>query len=113
MTDGDWSYDYIAKAVELGIVTGVSETEFDKNSPITREDMAVMCMRALRSIGDYTEPENGADFGDVQSVSNYAAEAVAAMSERGVINGYDDNTFRPKNNATRAEAAKIIYMLTK
>lgn len=113
VTDSDWSYSYIAKAVELGIVTGVSEAEFDKNSPITREDMAVMCTRALKSIGDYTEPGEGAVFGDIQDVSDYAASAVAAMSERGVINGYDDNTFRPKNNATRAEAAKIIYMLTK
>ena len=110
--ENDWSYKYVAKAVELGIVNGVSENEFAKNSPITREDIAVMCERAMKSTGRTLDFAAG-EFADSESISDYAAAAVSAMSAAGIIGGYDDNTFRPKNNATRAETAKIIYMLIK
>ena len=47
-------------------------------------------------------------FADAQDISAYAQEAIAGMTKAGIINGYEDNTFRPKNTATRAEAAVII-----
>lgn len=109
----DWSYKYIAKAVEMGIVNGVSDGLFDKESPISRQDMAVMCMRALKSLGKYKEPTGKLGFTDAQNISDYADEAILSMNESGIISGYDDNSFRPGNNATRAESAKIIYMLIK
>ncbi|MDD6483375.1 MAG: S-layer homology domain-containing protein [Clostridiales bacterium] len=111
--EGDWSYPYIAKAVELGIVNGVTDTEFAKESPITREDIAVMCKRTLMYLNRYSAPEKEAVFADRSDISQYAAEAVDAMNELGILEGYEDNSFRPKNNATRAESAKIIYMLTR
>lgn len=109
----DWSYIYIAHAVDLGIVNGISEDKFGKTDLITREDMAVMCRRALEKTGtDVSDMIDEPGFADVSEISDYAYEAVGIMSNMGIINGYEDNTFRPKNNATRAEAAKILYMLT-
>ena len=57
--------------------------------------------------------ENGAEgsFTDFNDISDYAVSAVKAMSEKGYINGYEDGTFRPKNPATRAETAKILYSI--
>ena len=111
VSEKDWSYPYIAKAVSLGIVNGVTDTVFAKESPITREDMAVMCRRAMKALNEISTPSGDLGFADGESVSDYAKEAILMMNEMGVISGYDDNTFRPKNNATRAEVAKIIYML--
>lgn len=48
-----------------------------------------------------------ADFADVDSSANYA-QAVKELSALGIINGYEDGTFRPDNLVTRAEITKMI-----
>ena len=48
------------------------------------------------------------DFADADKIADYAREAVAAMKKSGIVGGYEDNTFRPENGATRAETAKIL-----
>ncbi len=55
------------------------------------------------------EPQNpeGAEFADVSS-EHWAAEYIAALSQKGVINGYADGSFKPEGNVTRAEFAKIM-----
>ena len=50
-------------------------------------------------------------FEDADTVSEYAKDAVAYLYDSGIITGYEDNTFRPQNPVTRAEAAKILYGL--
>jgi hypothetical protein len=50
-------------------------------------------------------------FTDSASISSYAKEAVAAMQQAGLINGYEDGSFGPAKPATRAEAAKILAIL--
>ena len=48
-------------------------------------------------------------FADLADISEYAEEAVDALSAKGIINGYPDNSFKPKKTATRAETAAILY----
>ena len=48
-------------------------------------------------------------FNDDGDISDYAKKGTELLYRTGIVNGYDDNTFRPFNNCTRAEAAKIIY----
>ena len=45
---------------------------------------------------------------DSNSISAWAKEAVATAVKNGIINGYPDNTFRPRANATRAEAVTVV-----
>ncbi|HHW00656.1 MAG TPA: S-layer homology domain-containing protein, partial [Clostridiaceae bacterium] len=54
---------------------------------------------------------NVVPFTDEAEISGYAKEAVAAIQKAGIIKGTGDGRFAPKNNATRAEAAVIIYRL--
>lgn len=104
-----WYYPYIASAVSKGIVKGVSDTEFGIDWNITREDIAALTFRAAQSLGiSLSESNPEKQFADAQEISGYAQEAISGMTKAGVINGYEDNTFRPKNTATRAEAAVII-----
>ena len=113
--DGDWCEPYVAKAYELGIVNGVSSAAFGKGMPITRQDMAVMAVNACSALGrSVPQPSDISGFADYESVSAYAVNSVGIMREMGVISGYaEDNTLRPSNNASRAEAAVIIYKLIK
>lgn len=111
VADDAWYYDAVAAAVANGIVTGVTDTEFAPDAQITRQDMAVMLNRAAKAAN--LTLGNGAElvFTDSSVVSDYAADAVKAMSKAGIINGFDDGTFAPKNNATRAQAVVMIYRL--
>ena len=109
---GEWYAGYVAVGVKLGIVNGVSDTEFGIGAQITRQDAAVMAYRAALANGKTFDKENGASFADDAQIADYANEAVYAMRGSGVING-KDNRFCPLETCTRAEAAKIIYMLIK
>ena len=108
--DDDWFNDYICRAYENKIISGIGDGCFGTGSNITRQDMSVICLNAINYLGIAHTSEN-TDYADNDSIADYAAGAVGVLSNLGIINGYDDKTFRPHDFATRAEAAKIIYML--
>lgn len=104
----NWAYNYIAIAVNNGIVNGVSEDAFGMGAKITRQDMAVIIARvaALKGI----DLGNGsASFTDAANIDGYAKDAVELLAGAKVINGYEDGSFKPQGSLTRAEAAKVIY----
>ncbi|MBS7297605.1 MAG: S-layer homology domain-containing protein [Eubacteriales bacterium] len=107
----EWYAPYIKTAYALGIVKGVSEEEFGTGIYISRQDMAVMITRAKNIETADSMPEN--TFADEDQIADYARVSVAYLKNAGVINGYDDGSFRPYGNATRAETAKILYGLLK
>lgn len=104
-----WSYKYVASLYNKKITSGINETSFGKGINITREDMATLCAKAKNLVSEDTLCE----FNDADSISDYALSSVIALCKFGAVKGFEDNSFRPKNNATRAEAASIIYNLIK
>ncbi|MGG6312354.1 S-layer homology domain-containing protein [Paenibacillus macerans] len=110
---GTWSYDAIAAAYSLGIVTGKSDRLFESNDIITREEMAVMIYRAGKVAKvEYSDAGNSVpSFSDESSIAEYSKEAVSAIRAAGLITGYEDGTFGPKQASTRAETAAVIYRL--
>lgn len=111
-SEGHWAEAYIAWAKDKGIVEGVSATEFDPEAPITREQMATIFGRyALKQGIELPKSDNAAgSFPDADKISEYAREFVELMRIAGILNGYEDGTFRPQGNATRAEAAKLFSL---
>ena len=111
-SEGHWAEAYIAWAKDKGIVEGVSATEFEPEAPITREQMATIFGRyALKQGIELPKSENAAgSFPDADKISEYAREFVELMRIAGILNGYEDGTFRPQGNATRAEAAKLFSL---
>lgn len=111
-SEGHWAETYIAWAKDKGIVEGVSTTEFDPEAPITREQMATIFGRYALKQG-IVLPKDAApaeSFPDADKISEYAREFVELMRIAGILNGYEDGTFRPQGNATRAEAAKLFSL---
>ncbi|MNO27603.1 Endo-1,4-beta-xylanase A precursor [compost metagenome] len=115
--------DYYAAAVawanRQGIVTGVSEGQFDPRANVTREQLSVMIMRLAKAM-NWTLPAsgNGSAFADQNSISAYALEAAAATQQAGIISGKpaaDSSTFNfaPKDTATREEIAQMLAKLLK
>ena len=103
-----WAYNYIAIAVNNGIVNGVSADKFGMGAKITRQDMAVIIARvaALKGI---SLSDGSASFTDAANIDGYAKQAVELLAGAKVINGYEDGSFKPQGSLTRAEAAKVIY----
>ena len=107
-----WYYNYVAIAQSLGIVKGLPGNRFDPEGKINRQDMAVMAHRAANIAGiELAKVKEYKEFNDSSQISDFAKEAVKEMQMAGILEGDGSGVFKPLNNATRAEAAKIIYML--
>ncbi|MBR1737582.1 MAG: S-layer homology domain-containing protein, partial [Firmicutes bacterium] len=100
-----WYYASVMWAAENNIVYGIGNDMFAPNTNITREDTAAIIFRYL----GVEEMADSGNFTDANEISAYASAAVNTLSAEGIINGYPDNTFRPKNTITRAEAAAVLY----
>lgn len=107
---------YYANAVglakQLGILTGMGNNEFNPNGYITRQDMCVMALRAMKAVGkNITDTADISKFADCADIAEYAEEAFAVLTAAGIINGDENGNANPRKNTTRAEAAVIIYRL--
>lgn len=102
-----WYYDAICTAYEKALVTGM-DGYFYPEEPITRQDMAVLIYRFTKEL-DITLAETGMNFPDHLNIADYAAEAVSILGGNGIVNGNENGDFLPRNLATRAEAAKLVY----
>ncbi len=114
VSEDKWYYIYVASAFENKITEGRGDGSFGIGDRIKRQDMAVLVYRTVKALGSELEKTaEEFEFADDESIAEYAKEATYAMQTAGIINGDDTGNFRPDGNATRAEAAKVIYMLMK
>lgn len=112
----NYYYNSVGIAKKLGIVSGVGDNKFDPNDPIKREDMFVMTANALKLLGISNSTGTSYDlnkFTDINDISQYAVESIATLVKSGIVNGKDNNKIDPRNYATRAEAAAVIYNVIK
>lgn len=85
------------------------EMKFDAESPVTREEAAVILYNVAKASGKSADSANSdINYTDIDDISEWAKNAVIAMTERGYFDGYDEGDFRPKGNMTRAEAVKLV-----
>ncbi len=99
-----WARDYIGTALHAGIATGYRAISFGPDDPITREQMAVMIAKAAKLKASVAESY----FNDRGDSSAWARSALAAVAQFGMMMGYPDGSFHPRQQATRAEAVAAI-----
>lgn len=110
ITSDDWSFPYVKTAYLAGVTNGIEDKVFGKGTNISRQDLCTMVYRAVNS-GDYTLPSgNNVVLNDGDEISDYAKDAVLALTGAGIVSGDENANFNPSIPATRAEAAKIIYL---
>ena len=97
--------------MKSGLVNGISDTEFGIGMNISREDMAVLAARAYSMKTGINNTDSKTDYKDSGDISDYAEGSVATLSQLNLLSGNDNGEFLPKGNATRAEAAKVLYLL--
>ena len=104
VADGQWYTKAVVWAAGKGIVNGTSETTFDPDASITREQIAAILHRYA---GKPETKGELASFPDAATVSDYAKTAMAWTVEKGIIGG-SDGKLDPRSNATRAQVAAIL-----
>ena len=97
-----WYKDAIQYAYDNGLMTGVSDTEFAPEATTTRA-MIVSILARLEGV----TTAQAAGFADVDD-NDWYATAVNWAANVGVVNGYEDNTFRPNTAITREQLAAIL-----
>ncbi|QIB69500.1 hypothetical protein Ami103574_09240 [Aminipila butyrica] len=107
----EWYYNYVNWGYENGIVSGMSQTTFEPNTNITREQMSIMLCKFATSQG-LQLPQNASaiSFTDQAAISDWAVNYVNTVVGAGIINGQPEGNFQPQGLATRAQAAKVVYV---
>ena len=103
--EGQWYTDAVIWAAKEKIVNGMSETTFAPNESITREQIATILYRYA---GSPQVSGNLYQFSDAFSVSTYAYDAMLWAVKESIITGMNGK-LAPKDNATRAQIATILY----
>lgn len=100
--DGHFAEDEILSLSKDEIIFGVTETTFEPDSVITREQIAAIITRVLRLDG---VPENSS-FTDIDGIWSY--DDIMLCHKEGIISGYEDNSFKPKKTISYEEIVSII-----
>ncbi|MNJ43205.1 Endo-1,4-beta-xylanase A precursor [compost metagenome] len=113
-----WYADEVAVASAAGIVKGRADGTFGGGDVITREEMAVMLVKArtvMNGAGDTAEGGGQslglAVFKDSDKIAPWAQKAVSEAVALGLLYGRDGGVFAPKDLLTRAESAQVIWKL--
>lgn len=114
---GEWYTAAINWAAANKIVDGVGNGKFAPNDPITRAQMCAMIERYLdlyRKAWKVTLPESGSlsVMVDESAIPAWALAAVKQCQRHGLVNGFEDGTFRPNDLSTRAQVAAVIYRMS-
>ena len=111
---GSWYAQAVHWAYDRGIVTGVSETAFSPNEPVTREALVTILYRyaSLRQNLPAADDQTSR-FADGKQVSAFAREAVNWALQTGLLTGVRKTTLSAKGLATRAQIAVLMQRFLK
>lgn len=102
---GSYGYNEIAKAAQLGIISGKSDGTFDPFGQLTRGQMAIILVNAYKLKGTYHS-----NFKDV-SAKDMRLPYIQTLAAHNITTGYADGTFRPNTTLTRAHFAAFMARL--
>ena len=106
-----WYYNAVVWAKSIGLVTGITETEFAPENLLTREQLVTIFYRYANFLGyDVSEGEdtNILSYEDFADIAEYAIPAMQWACGAGLIENIDGNIL-PKDNATRALVAMVLF----
>ncbi len=107
-----WAEPSVKALHSFGYISG-KETEeglkYAPNDKITRAEVAAIIGRTLEHLTE----ESQLTFTDSEDIPEWAKSYISRLTAVGIISGYEDNTVRPINEVTRAEAVTMLYKTSK
>lgn len=107
MSVSAWYYEDIAKAVKMGALNGQSATQMAPDSPITRQEVFTAYARILVLSDEDTTSLN--KFNDKGEIASWAINHVAALTQRGYVNGDPEGNVNPSALISREEFAQLMH----
>lgn len=103
----------VAQAYSLGIVTGVSDTEFAPDELITREQIATVISAVMSKCGidialNKNDKKLTAKFDDRADIHEWAINSAVVLLKYDILSGVDENTLAPTGSATREQAIALV-----
>jgi hypothetical protein len=110
---GAWYFGAVAKAKQLGLLRYVTGNNFTPDRPLTREEMASMIAAAitLEKVSVTKEFVSLDGYKDIRSMDTAYLEDVRLMVKLNIMTGTSANTFNPKGESTRAQAAVVFIKM--
>ncbi len=109
--DSDWYHSVVAKAYNMQVMQGTSETTFSPKDSITRQEVFLALARVLHiDSSDYSILDK---FSDKAKVAEWSKNAVTGMVGVDYLRGYNDGTLRPTGKITREELAQVFHNIFK
>ncbi|MDQ2087713.1 S-layer homology domain-containing protein [Herbivorax sp. ANBcel31] len=102
--DDHWSKEFALKLVDLGVLTGYPDNTLRPDQKITRAEGVVLLVNTLEL--DFSDGE--ISFDDAELIPEWCEDHVKVATDKKILTGYEDNTFRPFNNLTRAEMVVLV-----
>lgn len=101
---GHWAQKFVNSLFEEGIISGYPDDTIKPNDPITRTEAVVILAKAAK----LTPSSGSLNFKDSDKVAGWAKGYLKSAIDKGIVSGYNDNTFRPSNLVTRKEMAVML-----
>ncbi|MGO4889399.1 S-layer homology domain-containing protein [Anaerobacillus sp. MEB173] len=105
--ESNWYYSYVNIASSLDIIKGFEDGRFGANEPITRDQITAIIVRAFKETIEFPAV-TATPFTDVKE-SHWAFEEINKAAATEIVKGTSPTTFKPKNNATRAQAIVMLH----
>lgn len=105
---GNYYYDAVSFCFGYQLIDGVGDGKFAPNSPVTRQEAATIIGRIFDT-REITIPH--VSYSDSSSINSWALNHVDLMAFYKLMEGYPDGSFRPLNNMSRGECAKVLSYL--
>lgn len=105
--DGHWAEQEVYTCVRAGLFDGVSDTRFDPEGTMTRGMLVTALYRY--DAGAHAASDAGAVFSDVTDTAAWYYAAVRWAASNGIVDGFDDGTFRPEEPITREQLCAVLY----
>lgn len=104
---GSGHREFIDCLAELGVVQGRTDGTFGPRDDVSREQLASFVVRAIELATGQVMDDDGPSYPDVGTGSTHG-RAIAKLSAAGIVRGYEDGTFRPRDPVTRDQTARYI-----
>ncbi|XID96006.1 glycosyl hydrolase 53 family protein [Paenibacillaceae bacterium WGS1546] len=113
VSDEAWYAEPLSAAYSAGIVSGRGDGRFEPSARVSRQELAVMAMRAYRHLNGSDSAAAAVPFADESQIAEWAAEDVREARALQLVRGRSGGRFAPEEGATRAEAAQLLDNMLK
>lgn len=107
-----WAREYLVRGVREGLFEPGERGDMEPEKEISRGIFAQLIFDYFFSEGLPNQKKSEETFSDIPEETSALYEAVWVLAGKGIISGYQDETFRPEQYVTRSEAVKMILALT-